>query len=88
MGFHLADWFMLFGVVCPLWAGRLSEKANVKNDWNLTIENDVSRKQSIQILEREKKLSWLSFAIALIVVIQGIYLIHSGYSVDFYMSGE
>ena len=88
MGFHLAAWFMLFGLICVLWSMNVNDQIEGTKDWLLTIENDVSRKQILQKLERKKIVSWLAFGIALIVVIQGIYLIHSGYSVDFGISGE
>jgi len=80
MGPHTAAWCMLFGLIFFIWLNNLSDQIKGKKDWLLTIENDVSRKQILQKLERKKILSWVAFAIALIVVLQGIYLINSGYS--------
>jgi cell division protein YceG involved in septum cleavage len=86
--FQIAAWLMLFGLISFGLFNALSDQIAGTEDWFLTIENDRSRKQIIQALERKKILSWMAFAIALAVVLQGIYLIHSGYSFNMNMDPE
>ncbi len=88
MEFQLVTFFMLSCLICYVLAKKLSNQIDGISDWFLTIENDVSRKQILKKLKKRKILFWVAFALALIVVFQGIYLTQSSYSVNFGISGD
>ncbi len=84
MDSRIAAWFQLIGFIGALimsWIEGNVYQASLKEP------DDKRRYQGIVKLKISRKLAWVLLAVQLIVVLQGIHLIHAGYSNSLDLSG-
>ena len=82
MGVHTAGWFLLAGFLAAMIAINPSLSPNVLSDPNdLTDKKKVQQK--INSIQRHKKVLLAVIALQIPAIFQGIYLLGSGYDIDF-----
>ena len=82
MGVHTAGWFLLAGFLAAMIGINPSLSPNVLSDPNdLTDKKKVQQK--INSIQRHKKVLLAVIALQIPAIFQGIYLLGSGYDIDF-----